>query len=228
MVSGIVEEVFVREGMTIAVGAPVARLRDTESRAVRDALLAAIAAAERGAALAASRQDAADERLQRLRVASLRTELAVETERGQFLTLRAPMAGTVLTARPEERLGAGLLAGDAIISIGQTDSLDLDFGVDQREIDRVIPGAEVRLRVDALPSRTFLGEVWRVGQMAPPDSAEPHFPVIARIPNPDGLLKAGMVPHVRVLTEPMSVLGRVVRTPVQRLRLFWWRIWSWS
>jgi hypothetical protein len=228
MVPGIVEEVFVREGMTIAAGAPIARLRDAESRAVRDALLAAIAAAERGAALAASRQDAAEERLQQLRVTSLRSELAVETERSQLLTLRAPIAGTVLTPRPEERVGAGLLAGDALVALGETDSLDLDFGVDQREIDRVREGAEVRLRVDALPSRTFVGQVWRVGQIAPLDGEASHFPVIARIPNPDGQLKPGMVPHVRVLTEPMSSLGRLVRTPMRRVRLFWWRIWSWS
>lgn len=228
MLSGVVEEVFVREGMMVPVGAPVARLRDTEARATRAALLAGVAAAERAAALAASRQDAAEERLQRLRAASLREELAVETERGELLTVRAPIAGMVLTARPEERVGAGLLAGDAVVTLGQVDSLELDFGVDQREIDRVTPGAEVRLRIDALPSQTFTGAVWRVGEVGVPDGAEPHFPVIARIPNPDGLLKPGMVPHVRVLTEPMSVIGRLVRTPLRRLRLFWWRIWSWS
>ncbi|MES1259571.1 MAG: GAF domain-containing protein, partial [Gemmatimonadota bacterium] len=134
MISGVVEQVLVREGSTVERGAPVAQLRGTESQAQRDALSAAVAGADRAAALAASRQDAAEERLQRIRAASLRNELAVESARGQLLTLRAPMNGTVLTARPEERVGASLDAGEALVLVGRTDSLELDFGVEQREI----------------------------------------------------------------------------------------------
>ena len=44
-----------------------------------------------------------------------------------------------------------------MLTIGRTDSLELEFGVDQRDIGRVRPGQEVRLRVDALPQRTFSG-----------------------------------------------------------------------
>ena len=32
--------------------------------------------------------------------------------------------------------------------------------------------------------------------------------------------------YARVLTDPSSVMRRVVREPWRRLRLFWWRIWS--
>ncbi len=229
VIPGVVEEVFVREGTSVEPGAPIARLREAEFRAERDAVVAAVAAADRAATLAATRQDAADERLQRLRAASLRNELAIETERLQLLTLRAPISGTVLTARPQERVGASLDAGEPFVVLGQTDSLELDFGVDQREVDRVSPGAEVRLRVDALPQRTFTGRVLRVGQMARTGGAqEPNFPVTAIFANDDGALRPGMVTQARVLTAPMSVLGRLFRTPFRSLRLFWWRVWSWS
>jgi multidrug resistance efflux pump len=225
---GVVEEVFVREGSMVAAGAPIARLRDLEARATRAALAADIAAAERAASLAASRQDAASERLQRLRAAALREELAIETARAEQLVLRAPIAGVVLTPRPEERVGAGLAPGETIVSLGQLDSLDLDFGVAQHEVDRVTVGATVRLRVDALPSQTFTGIVQRVGAMAVMHGTDPLFPIMARIANPEGHLRPGMAPHARVLTAPTSVLGRAVRTPWRRLQLFWWRIWSWA
>lgn len=224
LVSGVVEEVLVREGMGVEAGAPVARLRETESRAAREALLAAVAAAERAAAVAASRGDAATERLQRLRMASLLEELAVETERLQLLTLRAPVSGVVLTPRPEERVGASLLAGDALVLVGRTDSLELDFLVDQRDIDRVAQGHEVRLRVDAMPQRTFSGRVHRLSAMALAPGDQPKFPVVAIVPNPEGLLMPGMVAHARVLTAPKSTLGRLARMPLRQLRLFWWRI----
>lgn len=224
LVPGVVEEVLVREGTAVAAGAPVARLRDAEARAARAGLEAAADAAERAATLAAARGDAAGERLQRLRAASLREELAIETERWQQLTIRAPVGGAVLTPRPEERLGASLLAGDALLRIGRTDTLELDFTVAQRDVDRIAPGQEVRFRVDAWPQRTFSGRVDRLGAMALPAGPEPRFPVVAVVPNPDGALRPGMAAHARVLTAPMSTLGRLARTPARQLRLLWWRI----
>jgi GAF domain-containing protein/biotin carboxyl carrier protein len=227
-IPGIVEQVLVREGTAVTRGAPVARLRDTEIRAERDATAAAVVAAERGAALAASRRDPTGERLQRLRVESLRQELSVEDEHLALLTLRSPVSGVVLTARPEEKVGAKLEAGEALVFVGRTDSLELEFGVAQRDIDRVKPDALVRLRVDAFPQRTFVGRVSVLGRLAIADRSEPAWPVRAIVPNENGALKPGMVADARVLTEPMSALGRLLRTPVRLIRLFWWRAWSWS
>jgi multidrug resistance efflux pump len=228
LVPGVIEEVLIREGTEVERGDPIARFRDTESRSERDALAAAVTAADRAATLAASRRDPTQERLQRLRVASLGRELAVQDEHLALLTLRAPVSGTVLTARPEERVDAKLEAGETFALIGKTDSLELEFGVDQREIDRVKPGAEVRLRVDAFPQRTFVGRVATLSHLPLPNHPGPVFPVRAIVPNEDGGLKPGMIAQARVLTSPMSALGRLVRTPVRLLRLFWWRLWSWA
>ena len=61
------------------------------------------------------------------------------------------------------------------MTLGRTDSLELEFGVDQRDIGRVRPGQEVRLRVDALPQRTFTGRVRSVAPLAA-DSGAPGLP----------------------------------------------------
>lgn len=228
VVPGVVEQVMVREGMVVDRGVPVAQLRDAEARAEREALAAEIAAAERAAALAASRADPADERLERLRADALRRELALRDEALSLLTMRAPVRGVVLSRRPEERLGARLDAGETLVLLGRTDSLELEFGVDERDVGRVRPGAEVRLRVEALPQRTFVGTVSVLGHVTGVGSDHSTFPVRAVVPNPDGLLRPGMTAQARVLTEPMSALGRLLRTPVRTLRLFWWRMWSWT
>jgi multidrug resistance efflux pump len=228
LIPGIVEQVLVREGTVIEQGMPLARLRDTEARAERDALVAGVDAAERSAALAASRRDPAQERLQRLRAESLRRELAIHDESLSLLVLRSPVTGVVLTARPEEQVGRLLDAGETFALLGRTDSLELEFGVNQQEISRVVPGAEVRLRVDAFPQRTFFGRVSGVGMVAAGEGRDAAFPVRAVVANEEGALKPGMPAQARVLTEPMSALGRMVRTPVRMLRLFWWRAWSWA
>lgn len=226
LVPGVVERVLAREGMPVARGAPLVQLRDVETRSARIAAAAAVAASDRAAALAASRGDAAEERSQRVRGESLRQEVALLDEEIAAATVRAPSAGVVLTPRPEERTGNWLEAGDLILTVGRTDSLELEFGIDQREIGRVSVGDEVRLRVDALPQRTFSGRVVSLGPV-PADSADHvRFPVRALVANPDGLLRPGMGAYARVLTAPASVATRMVRAPARWARLLWWRIWS--
>ena len=226
IVPGVVDRVFVREGMAVERGAPVAHLRDEELRARRDAAASEAAAADRSAALASSRGDAADERLQRLRATALRREYDLLDEQLRSMTLRAPVSGVVLTSRPEERIGARLDAGDSLVILGRTDSLELEFGVPERDITRIRPGDEVRLRITALPQRTFRGRVRTIGELPSDVGGERVFTVLAVAPNDEGLLRPGMAAYARVLTEPASALWRVARGPLRSIRLLWWRIWS--
>jgi hypothetical protein len=53
-----------------------------------------------------------------------------------------------------------------------------------------------------------------------------RFPVRAAVPNEDGLLKAEMAAHARVLTDPASTIERMLRGPVRWVRLLWWRLWA--
>jgi GAF domain-containing protein len=225
LVPGVVERVMVDEGRRVAQGTPVASLRSTRLSSDRAAIAGSAAAADRAAALAASRGDAAEERLQRIRGDALRQELGLIDEEMGLTTMRAPVSGTVLTPHLQERIGASLDEGDLLLTLGRTDTLELEFGVNQRDIERIRRGQEVRLRVDALPQRTFSGRVASIGQL-PTDSAagEVRYPVRAAVAHSDGLLKPEMAAYVRVLTDPASAADRLLRGPTRWARLLWWRI----
>ena len=227
LVGGVIERVLVREGEELARGAPIAQLREAAGRADRDAALAAAEADERAAAAAASRGDAADERVLRLRAETRRREAALADEQLRLTLVRAPVGGVVLTPRPEDRRGVGVAAGDAVVLVGRLDTLELEFGVNQRDVARVGVADEVRLRVDAFPQRTFSGRVVALGTL-PMDTADGDvsFPVRALVPNGERRLRPGMVAQARVLTAPTSLAGRIVRGPARSLRLLWWRMWS--
>jgi len=224
--AGVIDRVFVHEGMQVDRGAPIAHLRDDELRAQRDAAAASALAAERMAAVAAARNDAAEERLHRVRVGVLRRETELLDEQLRSTMVRSPVRGLVLTPRPEERVGTHAGAGDLLAVVGRTDSLELEFGVDQHDIARVTLGDEVRLRVAALPQRTFVGRVTSVAPIALAADGGVKFPIRAAFANPDGVLRPGMAAYARVLTEPASLLGRLSRAPLRALRLMWWRMWS--
>src|SRR3989440_275424 len=202
------------------------RRRQQGYGAARNAPAAGPAGAEGAGAAAASHDDPAEERLQRTRAQGLRREAALLDAQLAATTVRAPVSGVVLTARPEERLGARLEGGDLVVTLGRTDTLELEFGVPQREIERVAVGQRVHLRVDALPQHTFEGLVTSLGQLPRDTTEEVRFPVRALVPNPGELLKPGMAAHVRVLTARTSLAGRLLRGPVRWLRLTWWRVWA--
>jgi RND family efflux transporter MFP subunit len=226
LTDGIVDRVLVREGTSVERGMPILQLRDAELRADYETSVAEAAVAERSAASAASRGDAAEERLQRMRAEVLKQEAAVRDEQLKAATVRAPLSGVVLTPRPEERVGSFVNAGTPVVTLGRTDTLELDFGVDQRDIGRVRLGEEVRLRVDAYPQRTFLGRVSSLADVGVDSAGTTTFPARAVVPNDDGALRPGMVAYARVLTDRASVLGRAIREPARRIRILWWRMWS--
>jgi len=223
LVPGLVEQVLVREGEAVAQGAPLLRLRDADWRAERDAAVAARQVAERAAAVAAAQNNPGAERMQRDRLEALQRQVALLDEQLAATVVRAPVTGTILTPRPEELVGAWRDEGDLLVTMGRTDSLELELGVRQRDLPRVRVGQRVRLRVDAIPQRTFTGTVTQIGEL-PLTSDDVYFRVRALVANPDGALRPGMVAHAKVLTDPMSVLGRVVRAPARWLRLAWWRM----
>jgi GAF domain-containing protein/multidrug resistance efflux pump len=225
LVSGVVERVLVDEGGLVAQGTPLAALRSTRLSSDRAAIAGAAVAADRSAALAASRGDAAEERLQRVRGDALRQELGLIDEEVGLTTIRAPVTGTILTPHLSERIGASLEQGDLLLTVGRTDTLELEFGVDQRDIGRVRPGQKVRLRVDALPQRTFSGHVTSIGQLpSETESGVVRYPVRASVANPNGVLKPQMAAYVRVLTDPASTADRLLRGPARWARLLWWRV----
>jgi GAF domain-containing protein len=226
MVDGTVERVAVREGSRVQRGDVLAVLRATALAADRQGIAADAVTADRLAALAASRGDPAEERLHRIRGEALRRELALLDEELSLTTVRAPAAGMVLTPRMEERTGTSLAEGDQLLVLGRTDTLELEFGVAQQDILEVRPGQTVRLRVDALPSRTFVGRVTSIAELPKEQEERVEYPVRAAVANPEGLLKPDMAAHARVLADPASVVTRTLRGPIRWIRLTWWRIWS--
>jgi GAF domain-containing protein/multidrug resistance efflux pump len=226
LVPGVVERVLVQEGDPVRRGTPLVSLRSTTLSSDRASLAAAASAADRSAALAASRGDAAEERLQRIRVDALRQELALLDEQLGYTTVKAPVPGVVLTPHVNEKVGASLDEGDLLLTLGRTDTLELEFGVGQQEIGRVEPGQAVHLRVDALPQRTFVGRVTSIGQLPTDSGPSVHYPVRASIENSSGLLKPQMAAYARVLTRPASAMDRLVRAPARWTRLLWWKIWG--
>jgi multidrug efflux system membrane fusion protein len=109
-------------------------------------------------------------------------------------SLRAPLDGYVLKRSVE--IGTLVAPGGAAFSIGDVRSVKVVFGVPDVVVGSMKPGAPQSVSVDAVPGRTFTGQITRVAPSADPSSRV--FEVEVTIPNQDGALKSGMIGALEV------------------------------
>lgn len=207
--NAIVVELPFTEGQSVARGALLARLDDREIRAAADRATAqheraasdqeraqklfeqqAISQRELDDARTAERVAAADEALAHARLDKTR--------------IRAPFTG--LAGRRRVSPGAYLKSGDVITDLARVDEMEVSFAAPERYAGVLRPGVTVEVTAPAFPRRSFNGRVSVVDPVVNADSRT--FSLLARIPNPQALLRPGMSADVSVtLSERAGALA---------------------
>jgi RND family efflux transporter MFP subunit len=102
--------------------------------------------------------------------------------------VRAPMDSQVLSRNIE--IGTLVGAGTAAFTIGETQTVKAIFGIPDTVLDRVTLGKKQAVQTETY-SRQFVGQITAIAPQA--DQKSRTFQVEVTIPNPQGLLKSGMV-----------------------------------
>ena len=169
--TGVVADVFVSAGERVAVGAPLLRLVDRELD--QDLLIAgrAIDSLSRAELVARSSGAAGDaSRLAAERNAAAAALAALEG-RSSRLTIRALAAGTVATPRPEELSGRRVLAGDSLLTLITSDTVELRIALPRAGSVRVHAGQVVHAVSYADVAHPWTGEISAVATSADPGTA---------------------------------------------------------
>jgi RND family efflux transporter MFP subunit len=145
-----------------------------------------------------------------------------------FMVLTAPATGVVI--RRDGEVGQFIPVGQAVFYLSCCAPLRVSADVDEEDIPRVRVGMKVVLHADALPNRTFDGEV---GEITPKgDPVARTYRVRIRLADPDAFsvgmtVDANLIVSVRehALLLPTTALaggtvwlvrdGRLARRPVQ-------------
>jgi membrane fusion protein, multidrug efflux system len=191
-----------REGQPIARGALIAQLDDTELAA--DVERAAAQVAQRQSSFerirtvteqgAGTPQDL-DDADASLKVA--RADLAMARARLAKTRITAPFAG--VTGARVVSVGAYLSAGDAITTLARIDELRVNFTAPERTLAQLQPGAPVTITTTAYPDRILTGTIDVIDPSLDPGTRAAH--IVARVANPDHLLRPGMSADVAVVLE---------------------------
>jgi RND family efflux transporter MFP subunit len=126
------------------------------------------------------------------KVARLRSELLLLEDQLRKRMIKAPVSGYVV-----ERhclVGQWLGEGEPVATVVVADPIRVRVPVPERYVRHLKRGDQAQVTFDALPSRTFKGKIFSVIPRA--DEAARTFPVRIEIPNPDAVIKAGMLGRV--------------------------------
>ncbi len=135
------------------------------------------------------------------------------TARGHA-TLRAPIAGVILSKSVE--VGDLVGVGAPVLTVGDLSRVFLRVFVAESDLGKVKLRQPVEVRVDAFPRRVFMGAVSEISNRAEytPGNVQTReervklvFAVKVAVPNPDGFLKPGLPADALILTEPLADSG---------------------
>lgn len=138
--------------------------------------------------------------------------------------VRAPSNGVVLSLTVAEgsviaSASRDVGGGAVLLRMASLDTVEVRALVDERDIGRIKQGLPVTVTTASFPDRPFRGDVLRVGAEAVVEQNVTTFPVIVRIPNPDGLLKPGMNAEVEVMIgeerDALAVPNTALRDPAE-------------
>ena len=212
-------ETAVENGAAVRRGAPLVRLDDREIR---------LQIEEARSSVSREQVDLAKsdfERKERLFADGAVTRSALDLAKNRYLTLdsayrtaeariaqlreratktrvNAPLTGVVaqLLVEPGEFVGPGA----PLAVIEDMEEVLVVVEVADRDVVRLRPLQVVEATSDAFPGRIFQGVVERVGSVANPVTRS--FEVEARIGNPEGELRSGMITTIRIVLEKRRCL----------------------
>lgn len=145
-------------------------------------------------------QQAANAQAQLVRA---QTNLELARQRSGDVTIRAPIAGTVIERTSEigqiiASATSNVSGGTTLLKMADLSQVQVRAKVDETDLGQVRPGQQARVTVESYPGRTFTGTVLKVEPQAVVEQNVTLFPVLVRLENRDGLLRPGMNADVQI------------------------------
>ena len=234
--SGVVRQVFVKQGDAVTAGQVLAVLHDSQADAQVQLLSQQLAMAS-GAVRAGQAQPWSTELAAAIQE-KRRLEQQSEVAQSRFasLTIRAPFAGIVASPAPDQKIGEYLSAGDEFCEVADRSTMKARILVRDWELEDIHPGSPAHLKVTAYAYRTYGGSVDQILPAAAADRpvSKPeqlqhlgqqltnYLAVEMVFANQDGSLTEGMTGTAKIAGKSYPVAWQAGRSAWRWLRSQVW------
>ncbi|MGB6220778.1 MAG: efflux RND transporter periplasmic adaptor subunit [Haloferula sp.] len=209
-----VQELGFDDGQRVEAGDLLALLESEEERGILEAAQASLDEEKRELKrlepLLGRGVSEADVAARRTRLAVAQARIAQVQAQLSDRQITAPFAGRVGLRRISP--GAMVEPSDVITTLDKTDVMKLDFTVPETFLSTLQPGLVIAARSSAFPERDFEGEVSEIDTRIDPVTRA--VAVRALFPNPDDVLRPGMLMTVTLSSNPKRSLALPERAVV--------------
>ncbi|MBK1630619.1 efflux transporter periplasmic adaptor subunit [Thiohalocapsa halophila] len=202
-----ISDVHFDDGQRVATGDVLVEMTSAEEDALLEEVRARVAEAERQyqrvqslAERGSASASLLDERRRDLDTA--RASLVAVESRLKDRVVKAPFAGVV--GLRNISLGALVEPGDVITTLDDDRIMKLDFTVPSVFLPSLRPGLAIEARAPALGEQAFVGEISAVDTRVDPVTRSVQ--VRALLPNPERVLRPGLLMRVELLRNPRQSL----------------------
>ena len=143
--------------------------------------------------------------------------LAIARMNLQHTTIRAPLAGVVVSKQINvgQTVAADVQAAALFLIAEDLARMKLDTNISEADIGKMQQGQKASFTVDAYPGQAFHGTVWQIRSVPTVVQNVVTYNVVLLIKNPDLKLKPGMTAEVKILVD---VRPNSLRVPRSALR----------
>jgi RND family efflux transporter MFP subunit len=214
-VGGIIQAIYVEEGMSVRKGQRLAQIEPAEINAEVEQVRARAEKAQRD--LARGERLYADQVVSLEQLEDLRTQAraaaaqltSVEFNRG-YATILAPHDGVVLRKLAQER--ELVPAGQAVLALGAHDrGYVIRAALADRDVVQLALGDVAQIRLDAYPDRVIPGTLSEIANAA--DEHSGLFPIEVRIDSPPAHLASGLVAKLELVSATARA-GHLTYVPI--------------
>jgi len=227
--TAVVEEVYVTEWVKVKKGTPLAKLDTREGEAALEAARAALLQAQVAETRAVRELERADklkevglvtvQNLDDARTAREAAAAATAAAKAQLqatetrlakAVIRAPFDGIVANrgVNPGDRVEN--MGGEPMFRVVDNRILELTVNVPSTSLASLRVGQPIEFTTDAIPGRTFRGQVMFINPTADPVSRS--VKVVADVPNEAEELRGGLFAKGRILTGTRAAVLQIPRT----------------
>lgn len=204
-ISGLVEDVKVRENDQVTAGQILLVLDDTHLQAMVDQARARLANASSNYERNQRLHDIGAVSAQQLDASRTDYSIAKATYEDAISQLnetviRSPINGQVI-GKPipaGQAVAPGVSTPMVLLTVADMSQMQIETQVDESDIGRITPGQRVTFTVDAYPGKTFDGVVANVSQKANIQSNVVYYSVLVNVNSADHLLKPTMTARVSI------------------------------
>ncbi len=121
-------------------------------------------------------------------------------------TVRAPVAGVIVSGDLSQMVGAPVKRGETLVELAPPEGYEVHLMVDEKDVSRVSPGDQGRLSLKALPGNPIQFTVSAIHPVGQPENGMNRFRVEASLIQPDAALRPGQTGIGKIEVGSASLL----------------------